>query len=107
MLARLIGWFRDRYAPTLPPPAQAYVPSTPTMRHEPKPEPASEHYPPLDGRVSRGHPDAACFRDEMQPGDEVWSFCSPPEDWRAKGGRKGLVLVRDGMVVRSVATLLN
>lgn len=106
MLARLIRWFRNRYAPILPPPPGPYVPEMPTKR-EPSPMAASDHYPPLDGRVSRGHPDAACFAAEMLPGDKVWSFCSPEKDWRAKGGQKGVALVRDGKVVRSIVTMMS
>lgn len=105
MLSRVIGWFRARYAPVLPP-APAYVPSVPTRR-EPSPEAASDHYPPLQHKVGLGHPDAAAVADDFQPGDEVWSFCSPPEDWQAKCGRKGVALVRNGVVVQSVATILN
>ena len=52
-------------------------------------------------------PDAACFWNELQPGDEVWSFCSRAEDWQAKGGRRGVALVRGGRIVRSVVTMLN
>ena len=107
MLSHAKRWFRARYAPILPPPLTFnFVP--PVARSRPASSfPASEHYPPLEGRLSRGDPDAIGFRNEMRPGDEVWSFCSPPEDWRAKGGRKGVALVRNGLVVRSVVTMLN
>lgn len=86
--------------------AAVYVPP-PRPPRDPDPHAVSNHYPPLNNRLSRGDPDAACFWNELQPGDEVWSFCSRAEDWQAKGGRRGVALVRGGRIVRSVVTMLN
>jgi hypothetical protein len=43
----------------------------------------------------------------MLPGDELWRFHSPVEAWRAKAGRSGVVLLRDGVAVCTVVTILN
>jgi hypothetical protein len=45
--------------------------------------------------------------DAMQPGDEVWEFCSPPEMWDDEGGRAGYVLVRAGRTIEVVLTSIN
>ena len=42
---------------------------------------------------------------DMQPGDEVWWFMSPPEPWPALCGCRGLSVVRNGEVVDSFVTL--
>jgi hypothetical protein len=44
---------------------------------------------------------------EMLPGDELWRFSSPPEDWERRMGWEGVALVRDGEVVRFVVTAMN
>jgi hypothetical protein len=44
---------------------------------------------------------------DIQPRDEVWSFSSPPESWRALSGRAGFALVRNGEPVRIMVTMLN
>jgi hypothetical protein len=43
----------------------------------------------------------------MQPGDELWEFCSPPETWADEGGRAGYVLMRAGRVIEVVLTSIN
>ncbi len=40
-------------------------------------------------------------------GDQVWSFSSPEDSWRALAGRKGLALVRDGRIVGDYLTVMN
>ncbi len=40
----------------------------------------------------------ACLR----PGDEIWTFATPPETWKAGAGRAGFAIVRDGAIVGGV-----
>lgn len=44
---------------------------------------------------------------EMQPGDELWEFRSPPESWMRLSGRAGIAVVRNGEVVDSLTTAMN
>ena len=44
---------------------------------------------------------------QMQPGDELWEFCSPRSDWNAFMGVAGYELVRDGVVMATVVTRRN
>jgi hypothetical protein len=44
---------------------------------------------------------------EMQDGDELWEFSSPPESWQNLAGRAGVALIRRGEVVRSIVTTMN
>ena len=44
---------------------------------------------------------------EMQPGDELWSFASPPKSWEDLAGRAGVALVRDGNPIKVVVTVMN
>lgn len=44
---------------------------------------------------------------EMQPGDELWTFCSPAESWQNHAGRRGIVLLRDGLAVAEIITMMN
>ena len=43
----------------------------------------------------------------MQPGDELWTFASPPESWRALAGVAGLVVVRAGTPLAAMTTMVN
>ena len=43
----------------------------------------------------------------MQPGDELWEYCSSKESWRRCMGRSGLELVRNGIVVASIIHRMN
>jgi len=43
----------------------------------------------------------------MMPGDEIWTFSSPPESWQDLAGRAGVALVRDGIPIRVVVTMMN
>ena len=43
----------------------------------------------------------------MQPGDELWTFRSPKEEWDRFMGWQGLVLVRDGRLLEVVVTAQN
>jgi hypothetical protein len=46
---------------------------------------------------------------EMQEGDELWEFKSPPETWDKDhmAGRKGIALIRNCKVVAAIVTLMN
>jgi hypothetical protein len=70
-----------------------------------------------DDRVKR-FPDAAKpfgfqnrqweeFKALVLPGDELWTFSSPPDSWEHLAGRAGVALVRDGVPVRVIITMMN
>ena len=42
----------------------------------------------------------ACIR----PGDEIWTFTTPDERWRAEAGCSGFAVLRDGSVVGVLVT---
>ncbi len=44
---------------------------------------------------------------QMRPGDEIWTFASPPDSWRNFHGRAGVALVRDGVAIDSITTRVN
>lgn len=44
---------------------------------------------------------------EMQPGDELWTFCSSDESWANLTGSEGIALVRDGTVIAEIVTCMN
>jgi hypothetical protein len=44
---------------------------------------------------------------EMQSGDELWTFRSPDQSWQDLGGRAGVVLVRDGIPIKALVTVMN
>ena len=43
----------------------------------------------------------------MQEGDELWNWSSPSITWRARMGRHGIALVRNGRVLTEVVTGMN
>jgi hypothetical protein len=43
----------------------------------------------------------------MRDGDELWTFASPPDTWRALMGRRGVALVRQGKVIEQVVLEMN
>ena len=43
----------------------------------------------------------------MQPGDELWTFSSPPKSWKDLAGRAGIALARDGVPIKVLVTILN
>jgi hypothetical protein len=70
-----------------------------------------------DDRVKR-FPDAAkpfgfnnseweALKAEMQPGDELWTFSSPPASWQGLAGRAGIALVRNGAPVKILVGAMN
>ena len=79
---------------------------------------AEATYPGIkDDRVAR-FPDAAKpfgfshqqweeLKAAMIPGDEIWTFTSPPESWRDLAGRAGVALVRAGVPIKVVTTAMN
>lgn len=79
---------------------------------------AEAAYPGITGdRVAR-FPDAAKafgFKNReweelkalMVPGDEIWTFSSPPDSWRDLAGRAGVALVRNGVPIRIIVTVMN
>ena len=44
---------------------------------------------------------------QMQPGDELWEFCSPKASWDALMGVAGYELVRGGAVIATVIIRRN
>jgi hypothetical protein len=44
---------------------------------------------------------------DMQPNDELWTFSSPPRTWEDLAGRAGVALVRDGIAIKIIVTMLN
>jgi hypothetical protein len=44
---------------------------------------------------------------QMLPGDEIWTFSSPPDYWQHFAGRAGIALVRKGVPIRTIVTLMN
>ena len=44
---------------------------------------------------------------DMQPNDELWTFSSPPRTWEDLAGRAGIALVRDGIAIEIIVTMLN
>lgn len=43
----------------------------------------------------------------MVPGDELWTFSSPPEYWQGLAGRMGVALIRNGHPIGHVTTMMN
>ena len=44
---------------------------------------------------------------EMRPGDELWEYDSPKEDWDRLMGSAGVALVRGGVVIATVVCRMN
>lgn len=76
-----------------------------------------EHPGITDDRIAR-FPDAAKpfgfqhreweqFKAAMLPGDELWTFSSPADYWEHIAGRAGIALVRKGVPIRTIVTLMN
>jgi len=45
------------------------------------------------------------FLAQMQEGDELWTFCTPPETWEHVAGFGGIAVVRHGKIVVEIVTL--
>jgi hypothetical protein len=49
----------------------------------------------------------SAIRLKMIDGDKIWEFCSSPESWQHLAGRAGFALVRRGIAVDCIVTVLN
>jgi hypothetical protein len=49
----------------------------------------------------------AALKARMVDGDEIWEFCSPPESWEFDAGEAGFALVRQGIGVDRIVTVMN
>lgn len=49
----------------------------------------------------------AGLKAQMQPGDKIHAFSSPPESWESLAGRAGYALVRGGKAVAGIVTMMN
>jgi hypothetical protein len=47
------------------------------------------------------------LKTQMEPGDELYRFNSPEEDWLNLIGRKGVALVRHGEIIDVIVTECN
>ncbi len=47
------------------------------------------------------------LKQDMQPGDELWEFCSPEDTWVHLKGRQGYAVVRNGEIVTTLITSMN
>lgn len=47
------------------------------------------------------------FRAQIQPGDALWEYVSPPMTWRRLCGRQGLALMRGGKLIDSFLTCMS
>ena len=47
------------------------------------------------------------LKSQIQEGDELWEFSSPPEDWKHFRGRGGICIVRRGEIVGSIVIVEN
>lgn len=43
----------------------------------------------------------------MVPGDELWTYSSPPEYWQGLAGRMGVALIRNGRPIGHVTSMMN
>jgi hypothetical protein len=50
------------------------------------------------------HEQWEAFKSQIQPGDELWEFCSAQATWSARMGRAGYELLRDGVVIAEIIT---
>lgn len=79
---------------------------------------AEAAHPGIKGERAERFPDAAKpfgfqngqwedLKALILPGDEIWNFCSPPESWEHLAGRAGVALVRDGVPIRTIVSMMN
>jgi hypothetical protein len=80
-------------------------------------EAEAEHLGARDERAKQ-HPELArpfgalnakweALKADMEPNDELWTFSSPPRTWEDLAGRAGVALVRDGIAIEIIVTMLN
>ena len=53
------------------------------------------------------HAEWEALKAHMQPGDELWTFMSPPQSWQALAGRAGIALVRNGAPIEVMIGAMN
>ena len=79
---------------------------------------AEAAYPGITDDRVKHFPDAAkpfgfknaeweALKAAMQPGDELWTFSSPPASWQGLAGRAGIALVRNGAPVKILLGAMN
>ncbi len=47
------------------------------------------------------------LKSQMQPGDDLWEFCTDQASWHALAGCAGIELVRGDQVIASIITLIS
>jgi hypothetical protein len=47
------------------------------------------------------------MKQQIQSGDELWQFTTPPKTWEHLYGRAGIALVRQGRIINSIVTVMN
>ena len=94
----LHAWLRDKVT------VEAVEADNPGLPDE---DERKKRYPEAAKPFGFQHAEWQALKAEMQPGDELWTFTSPPETWRSLMGRAGLALMRDGEIVRIITTLMN
>jgi hypothetical protein len=79
---------------------------------------AETAYPGITDDRVKTFPDAAkpfgfknaeweALKTEMKPGDELWTFSSPPASWQGLAGRAGIALVRNGAPIKILTGAMN
>jgi hypothetical protein len=58
-------------------------------------------------QANKLNPRWGSFKAQIEPGDELWEYCSPMESWEARCGRAGFAILRDGKVVASYLRMMN
>jgi len=67
----------------------------------------AEHTPPHLKPFGHQNAKWEALKSRMRPGDELWTYQSPPDSWKALHGRRGIALVRNGSVIDSILTAMN
>jgi hypothetical protein len=67
----------------------------------------AEHTPPRLKPFGLQNAKWEALKSRMRPGDELWTYQSPPDSWKAMHGRMGIALVRNGKVIDSILTAMN
>ena len=72
------------------------------------------NWPPLQWLAAQLNPEEAATSGHidklkllMLPGDQLWSYSSPPETWNHIMGRRGIALLRNGRTIGQILTLMN
>jgi len=62
---------------------------------------------PPDGPFMFAQAEWERFKTKLQPGDELWSFCSPAATWQSLSGRAGYCILRGEVLIAAFVTRLN